>query len=100
MKICSILMKIKICCMLCTLLQFNQYDRDKLLISKIPIVKSFAGGMRSFIEGLKKDAGIKLNESSYNLNENLDFDEIYNDYGPIVFKTVCLKYANGDDDKE
>lgn len=72
---------------------------DKLLISKIPIVKNFAGGMRSFIEGLKKDAGINLTESIHSLNEGIDFDVIYNDYSPIIFKTVCLRYADGDYDK-
>ena len=86
---------------------------DKMLLSKIPIVKSFANGMRTFIEGLKKDGEIKLNESFSNydfdlineaklynkLTENIDFDSAYRDYFTPIFKNVCLKYADGDEDK-
>lgn len=86
---------------------------DKMLLSKIPIVKNFAGGMRSFIEGLKADAGIKLNESFtkddfdlineaklYNkLTENIDFDVAYRDYFNPIYKSICLKYSNGDEEK-
>ena len=38
---------------------------DKMLLSKIPIVKNFADAMRSLINGLKKDSQIKLNESKF-----------------------------------
>ena len=36
---------------------------DKMLLSKIPIVKNFANGIRTFINGLKKDSEMKLSES-------------------------------------
>jgi len=86
---------------------------DKMLLSKIPIVRGFAKSMRKFIEGLKDNAGIKLNESFtrndfdlineaklYNkLTENVDFDSAYRDYFTPIFKGVCLKYADGDEDK-
>jgi len=33
---------------------------DKLLLSKIPIVKNFANGIRSFVTGLRDNSGIKI----------------------------------------
>ena len=74
---------------------------DKMLLSKIPIVKNFADAMRSLINGLKKDSQIKLNESKLYkiLTEDVDFDKAYRELFPKIYKSVCLKYAKGDDEK-
>jgi len=74
---------------------------DKMLLSKIPIVKNFANAMRTFINGIKKDSEMKLNESKLYklLTENVNFDNVYRELFPKIYKTVCLKYAKGDSEK-
>lgn len=74
---------------------------DKMLLSKIPIVKSFSNGIRMFINGLKKDSEMKLSESKLYqiLTEDVDFDKAYREFFPKIYKSVCLKYANGDSEK-
>ena len=74
---------------------------DKMLLSKIPIVKNFANAMRTFINGIKKDSEMKLTESKLYkiLTENVNFDNVYRELFPKIYKTVCLKYAKGDSEK-
>jgi len=71
---------------------------DKLLLSRIPIVKNFANGIRSFVTGLRNNSGININESKIGnlLKENVDFNELYNRLFPKIYKSVCLKYSDGD----
>ena len=74
---------------------------DKMLLSKIPIIKNFANAMRTFINGIKKDSEMKLNESKLYkiLTEDVDFDKAYRELFPKIYKSVCLKYAKGDGEK-
>lgn len=73
---------------------------DKMAFSKIPIIKNFANGLRTFILSLKKDSGMKLSESKIQkiLIEH-NFNQIYNDLYNKMFKTICLKYSKGDYEK-
>jgi len=74
---------------------------DDLLFSKIPIVKSFANGMRKFIMNLKKDSltGIKESIDSTNNEQTFDFNALFEECYPKIFLNICLRYANGDRDK-
>jgi RNA polymerase sigma-70 factor (ECF subfamily) len=73
---------------------------DKLALSKIPIVKNFANGMKTFILGLKKSSKAGLKESTDTIKDTsqLNFDKIYSEYYPKILKYVCMKYANGDNE--
>jgi len=75
---------------------------DKLILSKIPIINKFSSGIRNLILRFKTEAGFKpVTESSKRkkLNENFDFSAAYEELYPKVFRSICMKYSNGDREK-
>jgi RNA polymerase sigma-70 factor (ECF subfamily) len=75
---------------------------DKLVLSKIPIVKNFASAMRTLILKFKLDSGVKAlteNKKKIRIKENFDFSAAYEELYPKVFRSICMKYSNGDREK-
>lgn len=68
---------------------------------KIIISESQYNKFNSYINGLKKDSKIKLNESRLYqiLREDVDFDKTYRELFPKIYKSVCLRYAKGDTER-
>jgi RNA polymerase sigma factor (sigma-70 family) len=73
---------------------------DKYALSKIPIIKTFASGMRTFIGSLKTSSLKGLKESTDTIKDTsqLNFNKIYSEYYPKILKHVCMRYANGDNE--
>lgn len=71
---------------------------DKFALSKIPVVKNFASGMRNFIGGMKTSSlkGIKESVETEVSPGIEDFEMVYKDCYPVIFKQICLRYSDGD----
>lgn len=70
---------------------------DKFALSKIPVIKNFATGMRTFIGGMKTSSLKGLKESTETEAIGIsDFDVAYKECYPKIFKHICLNYAKED----